>query len=163
VPADNERAKKFLDGSYILFSPERAQRAALSLDAVRSFPNYDCIRQTMSAMRRLAESKRLAVAVIVAPPKDEVYSWVRLGLSPWSSSPNPSGFALAIRDLAQENHMPFLDLKPSLIEASKRVYQDSGRLVWWRDDTHWNGEGHMEVAQIVYQFYTKVMAAAPLP
>ena len=163
APADNERAKKFLDGSYILFSPDYAQQAALNLDAVRSFPNYACLRQTVSAMRRLAESKGLTVAVIVAPPKDEVYSWVRLGLRPWSTPPNPSGFALAMRELAQENHMPFLDLKPLLIEVSKRVYQESGRLIWWRDDTHWNEEGNREVAKIVAQFYTSVTGPAPLP
>ena len=156
-------AKKFLDGTGILFSPGYARQAARSLDGVRDDSNYDCIKKTISAMRSFAESKHLTVAIMVAPPKEEVYSWVLHGGRPWSTSSSPSGFALAVEELAREEHFPFLDLKPSLVEASKRVYRESGHLIYWRDDTHWNVDGNMEVAKIAYKFYASLTTGNPLP
>ena len=45
----------------------------------------------------------------------------------------------------------FLDLKPALVEASRQAYEKSGALLWWRDDTHWNGDGQRAAAAAVYE------------
>jgi hypothetical protein len=148
--------KNFVDGTGIIFSNGYAREGDRSLDNVRHAPNYDCLRQTIAAMRHFAETKNLTVAIMVSPSKEEVYSWVLHGAHPWSTSSDPSGFAAAVREIARENHLPFLDLKPLLIEASQRVYRQSGHLLWWRDDTHWNADGHMEVARIVYKLYASL-------
>jgi hypothetical protein len=160
---DKVVVKNFLDGTRILFSRYYGQQAALSLEAVLDDPNYACIKQTISAMRSFAESKNLTVAIIVAPPKEEVYAWVLRGGRPWSTPSNSSGFALAVQEAAREEQIPFLDLKPFLVEASKRVYRASGHLIYWHDDTHWNAEGNMEVATIAYKFYASLTTGNPLP
>jgi hypothetical protein len=158
APANVGRASKFLDGTHILFKDEYAREASIAADGVRRHPNFDCIKRTVSAMRHFAAVKGLTVAAVVVPSKDEVYSWVRLGDRPWSTPSTPSGFASAIREVARANDMPFLDLKPSLLEASQRVFRESGRLIYWRDDSHWNAEGNLEVAKILYNFYTSLPA-----
>lgn len=152
--------KTFVDGTGIIFSNGYAREADRRLDEVRHAPNYECLRQTIAAMRRFAETKNLTVAITVSPPKEEVYSWVLHGARPWSTPSNPSGFGAAVREIARENHLPFLDLKPLLVDASKRVYQESGHLLWWRDDTHWNVDGHMEVARIVHRLYTALTSGS---
>lgn len=150
--------KNFVDGTGIIFYTGFAREADRSLDDVRRDPNYNCVRQTISAMRRFADAKNLTVAIMVSPPGEEVYSWVLHGAHPWSTTADPSGFALAIREIARENHIPFLDLKPPLIEASRRVYQQSGHLLWARDDPHWNVDGNLEVAKIAYGFYSTLQS-----
>jgi len=35
-----------------------------------------------------------------------------------------------------------LDAKPDLIKAAYRLFDSSGELVYWRDDTHFNERGH---------------------
>ena len=148
--------KNFVDGSGIIFYAGFARVADRRLDDVRRDPNYNCLRQTISAMKRFADSRNLTVAIMVSPPSEEVYSWVLHGASPWSTTADPSGFVLAVQEMARENHIPLLDLKPSLVEASKRVYQESGHLLWARDDSHWNTDGNVEVAKVAYKFYTSV-------
>jgi hypothetical protein len=158
APGDVGRANTFLDGTYILFKDEYAREATFTLDGVRRHPTFNCIKQTVSAMAHFAAVKGLTVALVAVPSKDEVYSWVRLGARPWSTPSDPSGFASAVRQVARENDMPFLDLKPFLVEASKRVFRESGRLIYWRDDSHWNADGNLEVARILYKFYSSLPA-----
>lgn len=148
--------KNFVDGTGVIFSNEYAREADRSLDEVRHAPNYDCLRQTVAAMGHFAETKNLTIAIMVSPSKEEVYSWLLHGTHPWSTTSDPSGFAVAVREMARQNHLAFLDLKPLLVEASKRVYRQSGHLLWWRDDTHWNADGNMEVARIAYGLYTSL-------
>jgi hypothetical protein len=45
----------------------------------------------------------------------------------------------------------FIDLKPTLLEEARREYEKSGGLIWWADDTHWNGQGQRAAARVIYQ------------
>lgn len=153
--------KPFLDGTAILFDREYAREAERSLDGVREHEHYACLRQTLAAMRRFADSKHLTVAILMAPPKEEVYAWVLHDGRPWPTTSSPSGFASAIREMAREEHMPFVDMKPALVQASERVYRTSQRLLYWRDDSHWNVEGNREAATIAYNLYLSVISGKP--
>ncbi len=148
--------RRFPDGTETLFLRAYDAEVHRGLEGVRHHPNYDCVRQTVLAMKKFAESRNLAIGIMVAPTKEEVYSWLLDGGRPWSTLPLPSasGFALAIGEICREEHIPVLDLKPLLVAAAERIYQESGGQLYWRDDTHWSADGNMEVAKIVYQFYT---------
>jgi lysophospholipase L1-like esterase len=56
-----------------------------------------------------------------------------------------------MRGLCEQHGFRFLDLKPVLVEESRREYERSGALLWWSDDTHWNGEGQRAAARAVYE------------
>jgi lysophospholipase L1-like esterase len=45
----------------------------------------------------------------------------------------------------------FCDLKPDLVTAARTAYAQTGALVWWPDDTHWNEAGHRAAADAVYE------------
>lgn len=49
-----------------------------------------------------------------------------------------------VREMALELGIPFVDLAPHLIGRSKELLK-KGEYSYWRDDTHWNGNG-MEIA-----------------
>ena len=72
---------------------------------------------------------------------------------PWSADGGPSGFSAVLHGLCEQHGFPFLDLKPTLVEASRQDYEKSGALLWWRDDTHWNGDGQRAAAATIYNTY----------
>jgi hypothetical protein len=82
-----------------------------------------------------------------------VYAWVLDGAPPWSTDGGPSGFSEVLRGLCDQHGFRFLDLKPPLVEASRRDYEKSGALLWWSDDSHWNGDGQRAAAAAFYKTY----------
>lgn len=139
----------FLDGTKMLFLRDYVERRRRDEDAVRNHPNYSCIAATIAAMKRLADRTRVKVVVAVIPSKAEVYGWVVDHRAAWSSGTEPSGLAQVLEDLARQEGFGFIDLKGPLVNASRREWEQSGRLLWWRDDIHWNGIGQRTAAAIV--------------
>lgn len=143
--------RKFVDGGRLLFFAPYAERRARTADDVRRHPNFESLKATLGAMERLGRERRLSVAVALVPSKEEAYSWVLDGAPPWSADAGPSGFSNVLRGLCEEHKFRFIDLKPALVDASRPAYEKSGALFWWRDDTHWNGEGQRAAAAAIYQ------------
>src|SRR5260370_30755330 len=102
-----------------------------------------------SGMTKRGEEKHMEIAIVVVPSKEEVYSWVLDNGTPWSTSPEPSGFSTVLKNVSAEEGFRFLDLKPFLIDASKRAWEDSGELLWWYDDIHWHVRGQKEAAPVI--------------
>lgn len=142
-----ERA--FGDGRRALFFAPYAERRGRTAEEVVRHPNFESLRATFGAMARLAGERRLTVAVALVPSKEEVYSWALDGTPPWSSGAGASGFSVVMRELCDEQGFRFLDLKPPLAEASGRVFAETGALLWWRDDTHWNAAGQRAAAAAI--------------
>jgi lysophospholipase L1-like esterase len=142
---------EFIDGSKVLFFTPYVRRKGRPQEQIQAGESYRQLEATVAAMGDLAADNGLTVAIVNVPAKAEVYSWVLDGGPPWSADPSPSGYSLAIQEIANAEGMCFLDLEPALIEASRRVYEESGELLWWRDDSHWNARGHEVVAAAVYE------------
>lgn len=143
--------KQFIDGRRMLFIETYAQRRGRTAEDVVRHPNFLNLRRTLGAMERLAGERRLTVAVALVPSKEEVYSWVLDGAPPWSTSGAPSGLSTVLRGLCEQHGFRFLDLKPALVEASRREYEQSRALLWWGDDTHWNGAGQRAAAAAIHE------------
>jgi hypothetical protein len=141
--------RTFVDGRRVLFFITYAQVRNRTADDVRRHPNLEGLKATLGAMQRLTAERRLRVAVALVPSKEEVYAWMLDAAPPWSTDPGPSGFSIVLRDLAAQRGFAFLDLKPALVAASRRVYETSGALLWWPDDSHWNDEGQRVAAVAV--------------
>jgi len=138
--------RRFLDGRRILFLATYAQRRTRTAEDIGRHPNLESLKVTLGAMERLALEKQFNVAVVLVPSKEEVYAWVLDGLPPWSSNKELSGFSVVLRMLCEQHGFRFLDLKPALVDASRRVYESSRALLWWSDDSHWNDDGQRVTA-----------------
>ena len=138
------------DGRRVLFNETYARRSGRTAEDLVRHANFESLTRTLGAMEGLARERRLAVAVALVPSKEEVYSWLLDGAPPWSAAAEPSGFSAVLRGLCGRHGFRFLDLKPALVEASRLSYEKSGALLWWRDDTHWNGDGQRAAAAAVY-------------
>jgi glycosyltransferase involved in cell wall biosynthesis len=132
----------------LFYAPYDASRRRTREDVMRH-QNFAALEKTVGAMRRFVEEKGLRLAILCLPSKEEVYSWALDGAPPWSSTPEPSGFAAALDELSRRQGVTFVDLKPRLIAESRRAFEGSGALLWWSDDTHWNETGHRVAAGIV--------------
>jgi hypothetical protein len=141
----------FVDGRRVLFFAPYAERRGRTAQEVRHHPNFESLKATLGAMERLAGERRLKVAVALVPSKEEVYSWALDGAPAWSTGAGPSGFAAVMRELCEQHGFRFLDLKPALVDASGRVFEETSALLWWRDDTHWNAAGQRVAAAFIYE------------
>jgi hypothetical protein len=141
--------RDFVDGRPLLFFDPNVRQRGRTPEEVRRHPNFEGLRRTFAAMKRLADERRLRVSVALVPTKEAVYAWALDGAPPWTSDVKPSGFSAVLAELCAGQGFAFLDLKPALIEASRRAYEESGALVWWRDDTHWNPAGQRAAAAAV--------------
>lgn len=141
--------RRFLNGRSILFYQDTIQYAGMDRQAVDAYANFPSLVRTIHAMKQLADSRQIKVELIILPTKDEVYHWALGSDSPWTSDPRPSGFSQAITQAAHDAGMCILDLKPAFITRSQELYLQTGQILWWYDDTHWNAEGHRLAASLV--------------
>ena len=88
---------------------------------------------------------------MLIPSKEEVYGWLVDGLPAWSMDSGPSALSHLLGDFCRENEIPFIDFKPFMQKESKLIYEGSGSLLYWYDDTHWNGAGMDLAARIVFE------------
>ena len=85
------------------------------------------------------------------PTKEEIYPYLLPGrkdlLTPELRQGMPSGFSTVVESLCWREDFPFLDLKLTFFPVAMRRWEESGDLLWWEADTHWNGAGHALAAR----------------
>lgn len=161
--AEEVLVSDFLVGRKVLFYRPYLARKNRTEAMVRSHPNYKRLVDAIHEISLVADEHGLAVRVLLLPCKGEVYAWGLEGSLPWTTDTRPSGLAAAIGDFCRLNHLSFLDLKPSLVEASVEEFKQSGELLYWTDDTHWNRTGHAVVADLVYRRIFRALGRRPAP
>ncbi len=142
--------KDFPNGKKVFFFSPYITSTSSSYEEVVRDSGFRKLDSIMSLMKRLAESKELALKMILIPSKEEVYSWVVNGDSAWTTPRTPGGMGGALSESARKRRIDFLDLKPFFIDASKNEYEKTGRLLWWYDDSHVNEQGHALIASLVH-------------
>jgi hypothetical protein len=150
--------KDFVDGRKILFYPPYVNAKNRTEAMIVDHPNYDKLLHVIRSIDRVAGEYHATVVILLLPSKEEVYEWVVEGYPPRTTNTKPSGFAAALGNFCRQNNLSFFDLKPSLMEAAKKEFEESGELIYWADDTHWNEKGHGIVADIVYRAIFKSSA-----
>lgn len=143
-------AKTFLNGRKLLFLDRYERNRKRSAPDIRRHPSYPSLKATFDAMVKLTQAKGWRLMVVAVPSKEEVYAWVLDQAPAWTSGAEPSGFSQVLNDLCRQSGIPFLDLKPKFVTESRRLFEESGELLWWYDDTHWNNRGHQLAATLVH-------------
>ncbi|MCB4755950.1 MAG: hypothetical protein LHV69_02790 [Elusimicrobia bacterium] len=141
--------RTFLNGRRMLFFKPYIKAAHRTREAVLAHKNIKSLEETMAAMKTFAAEEGLDVRLISLPTSDEVYDWVLQRQPAWSTRYHPSGFFTVLNQLARKVGLKTYDLKPFLLERSMSAYQESGELLWWADDTHWNERGNKEVSPFI--------------
>ena len=139
-------------GKKLLFRRVYIDATQRTYEQVRQHPHYPKLVAVLREMKRYADAEHFKVYVVFTPAKEEVYRWVLDASSVPVPDTQESGFARAVEERCQLEGLPFLDLKPLLVAEANREFTQSGRLLWWSDDTHWNENGHEYVAGVTYRF-----------
>jgi len=140
----------FLNGRKLLFYRPCIESASRTTEQVRQHPNYEQLRATIHAVKGFADSQKLRLSLVLVPTKEEVYDWVWKGNSPWSTDTGISGFSNVLETICAEENIRYLNLKPSLVREARRVYEDSGQLLYWYDDPHLNSTGSRFTEELIY-------------
>lgn len=148
---DRVIVKEFIDGKEILFYRPHMQRMFRPLHKVVRLRNFKRLVEVFESMRGFGELKNLKVEVVLVPSKAEVYSWVLMGSAPWTAVRGPSAFSRAVENISRANGFDYLDLRPHLVARSRELFEESGELLWWRDDTHSNERGHEASAALIHE------------
>jgi len=139
-------------GKKMLFRRVYINATQRTYEEVRQHPHYAKLVAVLHEMKRYADSEQFKVYVVFVPAKEEVYRWVLDGSPAPVDNTGQSGFARAVEERCQVEGLLFLDLKPLFVAQAGKEFTESGRLLWWADDTHWNENGHEFAASVAYRF-----------
>ncbi len=140
---------KEVDHQQIAFLGTYVDVADFTADFFTNMEQYPDLDRVFAVMGEQTRRDGASVTVVNVPSKGEVYYWIARDLTPWTRPPMPSGFAQVIAPLAEREGMCFIDLGPLLMDEAQERFEASGEFIYWRDDTHWNVEGHRIVADIL--------------
>jgi hypothetical protein len=147
VPHDTAVVSATPDGRSFLFYSQYLRHDQRSRQDIEQLPTILGLRRVLAEMARFARESDVKVLVLHLPSSYSIYGWMPDHREAWDSQPAPVASVLA--HLCGENDLPFLDLQPGLLQEARQLYADSAKLLWWRDDTHWNAHGHAAAARIV--------------
>ena len=128
----------------VLFFRDYVERSRRGRQELREHANHELLRRTIAAMRDLTAERDLRLVVALVPTKSDVYP----DLVPDGHRPTLA-FQRELKLLTAEFDLPCLDLRPALVQAAA---ENPDRLVYWRDDSHWNPHGHTVAARAVERF-----------
>lgn len=137
------------DGRPVLFAEHQEIWGKRSRQEVEQHPNFDKLKRTLSAMRRLTTARHVEVTVLILPTKGEIYRWLLEAREPRAEDSHASGFALAVLDACREASIVCYDMKPYLLSEAQALYDTKGELLWWRDDTHMGKYAHEAMANYI--------------
>jgi hypothetical protein len=126
----------------------------------RAHANYPALMNTIRGVKKAAAGRGLTTVIVLFPGKEEVYDWVVDGRQPWDRKRGQGGLGEALVESCREEGLKFVDLAPALTEAAEKEWKNSGELIYWADDTHWNEKGHAIVADAIHE---AVFPGTPAP
>lgn len=141
------------NGEPILFFRSQDMWGVQSKQAIEEHPNFSRSVKALEAMARLTAKQGLNLVLLVLPTKGEVYPWILEERVPMAKDEHESGFAEAVLAACVRLHVECLDTKPYLVDKSRRLFASSGRLLWWRDDTHLASMAMLQWRSLLLQMF----------
>jgi len=143
--------RRLPDGTLLLLARGHEAWGERSQVEIERHQNFPGLERSLAAVRDLAAARQMRLGIVIFPTKGEVYRWALDGRPPRAEDEAPSGFAQAVQVACRRLQMTCVDAKPFFVREARRLFDSSGELLWWRDDTHLNGRGHEAVAALVAQ------------
>lgn len=134
-------------GEVLFYKPhDKAARATQA--TVEKSDNFKNLTESLLTIRTIADTHHANLLVVLIPSKEEVYNWLLHGSRAWEGTETSSGFSQAVLAVCEKNRLTCINLKSPFVEEAKTAF-DRGGLLWWRDDSHWNRDGHQLTKRII--------------
>jgi hypothetical protein len=127
---------------YKLFAPLEVYRAQRPMSYVVLHPNWPKLEDTFEKMGQIAQNFGFDVTVILAPTATRLQGKYFSGFPKISDKPY---FLELVASLARKEKFEVVNLYDAL-----RPFADQ-QLLYFRDDNHWNEDGHLLVARSLAQ------------
>jgi len=150
-PSREVAAVSLAGGRRMLFYEPYVRNAARDEAAIRSHPNFARLRATLARGAALARERGMRTVIFITPSKERVYGWMAQGSAPPAQAP-ASGFARALLAVCADEGLRCVDLAPGLAAESARALE-TGRFLFWLDDTHPNAEGNRYIARRIRESF----------
>ena len=141
----------------MLFSDKYEDWSRKPQSVVEGHPNFAKLKRTFAAMRELTQKRDVQVIVLILPTKGDLYRWIVESRTTVPEDRAPTGVAEAMRGACEQAGFRCIDMKPYLYDVALRLYQSSGKLLWWPDDTHIGEDGHEAIARLVVDLYKSTL------
>jgi hypothetical protein len=145
------------DGKAMLFLDTHEVWSRKPQSVVEGHPNFAKLKRTFAAMRELTQKRDVQVIVLILPTKGDLYRWIVESRTTVPEDRAPTGVAEAMRGACEQAGFRCIDMKPYLYDVALRLYQSSGKLLWWPDDTHIGEDGHEAIARLVMDLYKSTL------
>ena len=149
ISRDSAMVATLPDGRSILCYSQYVRHDRRSLDEVRQLPNLPKLRLVFEDMSKVTKEAGIKVLVAGLPTSYSIYGWVLDRTEPWQNTDTVIPVSILMAEMCRENGFDYVDLEPRMLSEARRLYERSGELLWWRDDTHWNKYGHALAAQVI--------------
>jgi hypothetical protein len=138
--ADSVFRRRLSPGGELLFYRPYDKATRMTTAELSGSPGWTV---AASAIRMLSEvinkEPGVRLRLILVPTKEHVYLY-----------PNtPAAAAPLLSRLAEELSVPFTDATDTFLAEARQLLQSRGDLLWWRDDTHWNPNGHQVMTKLL--------------
>jgi alginate O-acetyltransferase complex protein AlgJ len=141
---------------WLFFLGEDAHALDRHFRGLQPFPEYEIDALVRELQRRHAylAARGIAYVVLVVPDKFTIYPEY---LPAWVHPATPTPLARALRKIAADGSIPFIDLRALLSAAKQR------ERVYFKTDSHWNLAGASVAYESLMQEIRKQLTSARLP
>lgn len=127
----------------------------LAEDINYSVGEYSKFCEQLKQMKDIAAEKGLIYAIIAFPTKPQQYEWLLIKVGKLSSVSKRRNLNI-LKEACKRNNIPFLDIEEKLDPIAKQVFENTGKLLWYRCDTHMNELGAYYSANIINAFLSEI-------
>jgi hypothetical protein len=136
------RTEQMPNGEPLYFFKPYIRNSRRSRAEIENHRNFPALTQAFAVVNSWAADRQLELILLIFPSKAEVYTWVLRGLEPWEYPEPVTGIAEAIGRWCASHSIRCHDLTPYLREEAREIFEESGELVYYPDDTHWSTRGN---------------------
>jgi hypothetical protein len=152
-----------LNDQQLLFYTPYIERVNRTEDEIKAHENYSIFQQIFDEMYAFCLSYQLRLYVVLVPSKSETYSWVFRGSDGNRHTNGRGGLSEVLLQWCEPEGIPFLDLTPHFKWMAEHEWRQNGRLLYWRDDTHWNDLGQHIAASCISEMIRARNSSIPSP
>ena len=136
--------KTLEDGRKVMFMKNYIAAANMSEDSIGRRAGLDKYKHAFEVAASFCENNGMNLNVFLVPTKYEVY---REFFN--EEGGTPSGFSKILENICSDLGIAYFDTSEKLFDEARSIFENSGELLFWRDDTHLNVLGSKKLAQII--------------
>lgn len=154
---------KYRDGSRVEVADINGRAELFYADDIKgltddvnfSVDEYSRLCGQLKRMKMIAAEKGCVYAIVAFPTKAQQYEWLLVKSGRLNTVSKRTSLNI-LKEACEVSDVPFLDIGERLDPIARQVFEDTGRLLWYKCDTHMNELGAFHSAMLVNEFLSEI-------